>query len=747
MQDIQVKQGLDTQAIFQIIFRHKWVVLTVFLLFAVIVSYYSLTKPTQYVSSAIVYFDNSTKNPVLDLLGKNAGIRSLDIGYYDILITTDDFVRRLRDEMRVELRPVKDEAYIEHALGLIGKGTVSLRPHRESAQFIEMVAVSTDSFLVRRLVNVATTVLKRRAAELDREDLEGSIRFIDDQVEISKTNLEKTELALQALKKKTDAVAGDAEGPLNKMILMKGKLAELETQVQIRTSNLYALEAQLDSLQRRMTGQAARPEKESDDERRLKLQIEELQSRKAIILQRVEGNPNDAELERIDAQLNKLREEYVAVLSSYNTSNEIATTGDLNDLWKNIFAKKNNEEVELFILRGQVRLYSGLIRNFELRNPNLLQDAVDMTRLTRSKQVYEETLNSLIKQKESFSIQMFGTTGNLKIVDPAREPVAIYRNVYTMMVVGSMLGLIFGVALAFGIEYLDTTIRSQETIASITNIPVIGMIPPIEPESNSNGSLSLSKKLLPWLHRAEFVENEDKNLTRKRAMISQFNPRSFVSESYRTLRTNLQFANIDTPLRSLVVGSSGPGEGKTTTAVNLAISFADMGLRVCLVDADLRKPKHHILFDLKDSPGLADCILNNVSVSQALQQTRIPNLQLLTIGTGALNHSEIFSSKKMQSVMEEVQKSFDIVLYDTPPLLLLTDSIILASRVDGVILIVKYGLTERSNLQQAISAVKNVRANILGIVFNSFVPERKGYYRYAQESYYEQFEKSGESGS
>lgn len=736
MQEFQVKQGLDAQAVLSILLRQKWIVLITFLTFAGVVSYYSLSKPTQYVSSAVLYFDNSTKNPVLDILGKNAGLRTLDIGYYDILMSTDHFKRRLRSELQRDLLDQKGQTYVDHVADLIGQSSVNLRSYKETNQFIEIAGVSTDSFLVRRLVDVATNLLKTRAAELDREDLDASIQFIDDQIEVTKTNLEKTELALQALKKKTDAIAGEAEGPLNKIILMKEKLAELETQVQIRSSNLQALNAQLDSIQRRMTGQGIGPGKESQDEKRLKTQIEDLQARKAAILQRA-GGGNDGELERIDADIVKLREQYVTLLSSYTPSSELSTTGDLNELWKSIFTKKNNEEVELFILKAQARLYSGLIRNFELKNPNLLQDAIDMTRLNRSKQVFEETLNSLIKQKENFSIQMFGTTGNLKIVDPAKPPIAIYRNVYTTILVGSMLGLLIGVALAFGIEYLDTTIRNQEAISAITNIPVIGFIPPIEPEVSNNGAPSLKEQLMKKIKRETLHEDEDKNLLRKRAMISQFNPRSFVSESYRTLRTNIQFANIDSPIQSIVIGSSGPGEGKTTTAVNLAISFADMGLQVCLVDADLRKPKHHILFDIQDSQGLADCILAGASVEGVIKPTRIKNLKLLTNGTNALNHPEIFSSMKMRQLMDDLKGRFDMVIYDTPPILLLTDSIILSSRVDGVILVVKHGLTERASLQEAISALKNVRANILGIMFNGYVTERKGYYRYAREQYYQ----------
>ncbi|MBX7150447.1 polysaccharide biosynthesis tyrosine autokinase [bacterium] len=738
MQDIQVKQGIDTQAIIGTILRHKFVVLFVFLTFTIVVSYYSLSKPTLYRSSSILYFDNSTNNPVLDILGKNSGLKPIDAGYYDVIMTTDLFNKRFRDELGIELRKFRDESYVQNALLSVSSSQISLRPYKEASQFVEISAISIDSFLVQKMVEVATVLLKLRSAEIDREGLQSGIKFIEEQIEITKSNLEKTELAIQELEKRTDLISKNDEGPLNKIILMREKLAELETQIQIRQSNLSALESQLDSIQSRITGKAVRPEKDSQAELRLKNQIEELQAKKAELFQKLGASASDdnQEIKKINEQITTFREQYVQLLSTYSTDGNIVS-GDMNEIWKNVFAKKNDEEIELFILKGQARLYAGLIRNFELRNPNLLEDAIDIKRLNRSKQVYEETLNSLIKQKENFSIQFFGITGNLKIIDPAQPPEAIYRKVFTNIFIGSVLGLLIGVALAFGMDYLDTTIKNNEHINSITNLPVIGIIPPIEISDvpGSNGESAAIVDRLKFKKRVN-VENEDKNIIRKKAMISQLNSRSFVSESYRTLRTNIQFANIDTPLRSILIGSSGPSEGKTTTAVNLAISFADMGHKVCLVDTDLRKPKHHLLFEVNESPGLADSVLDNVDLDRTIQNTAIKNLNVLTIGANAINHSEIFSSMRMSLLMNELEKKFDLVIYDTPPILLLTDSIILSSRVDGVLLVVKYGMTEKQNLQNAISALKNVRANIIGIVFNDYSGERRSYYRYAYDSYY-----------
>jgi capsular exopolysaccharide synthesis family protein len=684
-----------------------------------------------------MFFDNSSNNPMLDILEKNSGVQRVDFGYYDIIITTDLFNVRFKHDLRAELMKYKDAQYVDHAVATTSTSQITLKPYKEAAQFFEISAVSNDSFLVQKLVSVATDLLRERTAELDKEGLTKGIDFIEEQIELTKSNLEKTELELQALKKKTDMTSKDSEGPLNKIILMKDKLAELETQRQVRESNLNALNAQLDSIQRRMTGNVIRPENESKEESLLRKQIEELNIKKVQLFEKMGIDAYEsAEVKKIDDQIEQYRDKYYSLLSSVSTNGDKAIYGDLNELWKNVFSKKNNEEIELILIKGQARLYAMLIRNFEAKNPNLLQDAIDITRLSRSKQVYEETLSSMIKQKENFSIQFYGTTGNLKIIDPAKPPIPIYNRVFTTIFIGAFIGLLIGISLALGMEYIDTSIKSVDTVAGITNIPIIGKIPSILREDfldNGNAVEQFTNRL--FRKRTE-VDTEDKNTLRKKAMISQLNVRSFVSERYRSLRTNIQFTNIDIPMRSILIGSAGPGEGKTTTAINLAISFSDMGHRVCLVDTDLRKPKHHVLFELNESPGLMDVILNSSDIDSVVQTTTVKNLHVVTSGANAMNHTEIFSSMRMNLFMSELEKKFDIVIYDTPPVLLLTDSVILSSRVDGVVMVVKYGITQKQHLQNAITALKTVRANIIGIVMNEFDYERRGYYQYAYDNYY-----------
>ncbi len=739
MDDVQIKQGIDTATILRVILRHKFLVLFVFLLFTGVVSYYSMKQPTVYRTYAILYFDNASIIPMTDPSNRNQGFKSFDLGYYEIILSTGLLNDRFREELKKEILKNRDEEYANAAIRRASTGQIGLRPYMGSSQFIEISASGTDPFLVKKIVEVGAAILKARTSEIDQEGLQNGIAFIDEQMENTKNSLEKTELTLQALQKKIDMSGSKAsEGPLSKIVLMKDRLAELEIQIQLGSSNIRALQSQLDSLQKRMTGSAELPEKEYQESERIKMQIETLQERKSMIYQRLGAVASDnREVMQIDEQIAQLQDQYVNILSTVKVSGDNKITGDLNAIWKSVLTKKNEEELQLLILKGQLRLYAGMIKNFEDKHPNLLNDAIEINRLERSKQFLTETLNSLIKQRESFALQMYGSPGNLKIIDPAKNPSPIYRKVYTNIFVSSILGLLIGVALAFGLEYLDNTIKSREHITALTNLPVIGTIPHIDVDEK----VDVGKKIKSLPERLRFrkrwaQEEEDRNIIRKKAMISQLNPRSFVSESYRTLRTNIQFVHIDEPLKSLLISSPGPGEGKTTTAINTAISFADMGIKVCLVDADIRKPKYHLLFEISEAPGLADIVLNQAEIDSAIQQSSINNLSILTAGADATDHSEIFSSVRMSHLMNELEKRFDMVIYDSSPILLLTDTIILSSRVDGVMMVLKNNVTEKQAFLASLTALKNVRTNIVGIVFNDFNLERRGYYKYAYQGYY-----------
>ncbi|WP_163194450.1 CpsD/CapB family tyrosine-protein kinase [Clostridium thermarum] len=224
-------------------------------------------------------------------------------------------------------------------------------------------------------------------------------------------------------------------------------------------------------------------------------------------------------------------------------------------------------------------------------------------------------------------------------------------------------------------------------------------------------------------------------------LITFKNPKSRAAEAFRTLRTNLQFSNLDASVKSIVVTSSGPSEGKSTILINLAITIAQSGKKVIIVDCDLRKSTVHKKLGLPNSEGLTNLLIQDKKFEELILPTNVPNLFVLTSGPTPPNPAELLGTKKMKALLSELNKVFDMVLIDAPPVIAVTDAQILSTLVDGTMIVTSYGTTEKFGLAKTKELLDKVGAKILGVVINK-VPEKSEHYYYGR--YYENYYKSNE---
>lgn len=213
-------------------------------------------------------------------------------------------------------------------------------------------------------------------------------------------------------------------------------------------------------------------------------------------------------------------------------------------------------------------------------------------------------------------------------------------------------------------------------------------------------------------------------------LITIKNPKSPISEAYRTLRTNIQFASIDKSIKSLMVTSTGPEEGKSTTISNYAVVLAQNNYKVLLIDADLRKPTQHHFFLLLNRIGLTNVLAGTEDYTNAIQGTNLSNLFVLTSGPIPPNPAEILGSKKMEKLIQELSEHYDYILFDAPPIIAVTDAQILSQYVDGVLLVVNSGKTNKELAIRAKSLLENVKANVIGVVLNNKEINGENYYYY-----------------
>lgn len=273
---------------------------------------------------------------------------------------------------------------------------------------------------------------------------------------------------------------------------------------------------------------------------------------------------------------------------------------------------------------------------------------------------------------------------------------------------GLALGLVLGTAFAILRDMLDRSVKTREAVEEITKVGLTGSIP------------------------------MDKD-RRKEPAISFDTNSSNIAEAFRKLRTNLQFLNVDHPPRVIVLTSSSPSEGKSTTAINIALALAEADCNVVLVDGDLRRPTVNKYLGLVGAVGFSSVLSGSATLQEALQPTRFPRLTVLTAGTIPPNPSELLGSQAAKRVLGDLREQFDFVIVDAPPLLAVTDSAILATHADGALIIIRFGETKREQLAHSVGILSGVGATLLGAVF-TMTPSRSGSYYNYDYKYYRQEE-------
>lgn len=213
-----------------------------------------------------------------------------------------------------------------------------------------------------------------------------------------------------------------------------------------------------------------------------------------------------------------------------------------------------------------------------------------------------------------------------------------------------------------------------------------------------------------------------------RILIAETAPKSPAAEAYRTLRTNIQFAGLDRPCRTIVITSATPSEGKTTTAANFGVVCAQAGSRVCLVDADLRKPSLHHVFGMDNQRGVTNALLEGKALADVALPTRVPGLSVVVSGPLPPNHAELSASQRMRELLDAATRDFDLVLCDTPPVLSVSDAVALSAQCDGVILVVRVGGVSTAAVRRAAEQIDAVNGRMLGVLLNRVDTRRNGYY-------------------
>jgi len=415
--------------------------------------------------------------------------------------------------------------------------------------------------------------------------------------------------------------------------------------------------------------------------------------------------------------------------------------------------KELESEIEKAVEAAEIEYRTA--RNKEASLANMLESQrTDVVKMNNNAILYNSLkievenkrslLNSLVaKQNETeVSARIDGLkTSTVKIIDKAMIPRTPFSpNHRRSLLMALFLGLFGGIGLGFLIEYLDNTVKTPEEVEKLAGLPSLGVIPCI-----SRDGIKKRGYYSPYSYsygQENTGSREDIPEVKKVELVNHLHPRFAISEVYRTIRTSILFAKSESPPQSIAFSSAVPQEGKSATVTNMAISFSQLENRVLVIDGDMRRPRLHKIFKVRNMRGLSTYLTGKAALEEVVHETSIENIWLLPSGPHPPNPTELLNSKKMKELMKEVREKFDTILVDSPPALAVTDPVIISSLSDCTVLVIRAGKTPRKSFLSAIEEIKKASAPIVGVVFNEMKVRKNGYYptnyHHYMDEYYEE---------
>ncbi len=587
---------------------------------------------------------------------------------------------------------------------------------QQGTRIVNIEVISGDNQEAAFVANsIAKAYQHYNIEERNRETFETKT-FIEKQLELTSKRLRRSEDDLRVFQEGYALIALDAQtiNSLNKLFEVENKYEEVRRQKEEVISGAALMDKAQGSFE--SVKEAMAIGIKSDRIRELIAKLSDLiLKRKALLFDYTDRHPQVVE---VSSQIQSILDEIKRELSTL---------------------VKGLEKRDSDLFRKIVRLRK--------ENQAIPDKALQLERLQREVKLQESLYSQLKAKYQEVSIQESGKIHEVNIVRPALVPTAPINIPSKVMIIitGIIMGLVIGIVFTFVAETLDTSIGTIEDVESLLGVPVQGLIPILGADQRERSSAG-----------KDAAEKDS-----SRYLITHYEPKSLVAEAFRSLRTNLQFLSKDKKEKSFLVTSSFVQEGKTFNVVNIALSMAQAGEKVLLVESDLRRPTVHKTFGLSKDPGLTDYVLGNYrwkevvntitdvmlgdfEIEDILKTQGLDNLHIITAGANPLNPFEILRSARFSEFLEEAYKEYDFLFFDAPPVMPVADATEIAPLLDGVILVYKVGKIGRNVLKRAKLSLDNVNARVLGVVLNNVRPEvGPDYFKYQTQYYYEPSESAG----
>lgn len=745
--DGQIRDDLTFDEFIQMALRDKWIILLCFVGILGLAAAFTLLSQPVYESTATVLIDTKGQRAALSLFDMT-GLEAVKNVKNELEILNSRSLRETVAHSLMMARHVDattkvplliiqpDEENNNDPEKLLGEVILRLEKSitfesSRGSDAIRITARSSSPEESAFLANAFAKAYQDRNLVASRTRSRAVRVFLGGQLESRKATLDRSEEKLQDYMEGKGIVLLEEE---SKKIIEQ--LSQLEAQRDAADIEIQSLRKSLESYQAELANlepRVARAIGEADDSyiRLLQEQLAKLEVQRDVTIAKnptvLDREVNDQTLREINDQVGALRARlrerttaYIAALAPGKTS-----PGGANDPVGFVSVLKHEivaSQIRLQELETRKKALSGVIAHYEGQFEGIPQKHIQFARLQRFR-LSSEKLYLLVEEKyHEAAITEQSEFGYLDIIDPGFVPSdPVSPRVRLNLAIGAMLGLGLGFAFVVSRKYFDVRIHLPEDLKKM-GLPPLTAIAIMGDEIKKLGGKTKAE-LNGMLVDAH--------------LISCVNPLSGIAESYRRLRTNIQYAQHEAPLRTILVTSANPSEGKSTTVSNLAITFAQTGKKTLLVDTDLRKPNLHNEFGVEKRPGLTDVLYDNVSLEIALKATPQANLDLIVCGSIPPNPSETLGSPRMRQLLADLKERYEIILFDSPPVLAVTDPVVLATLADGVVVVTSAGSTRVDALKRTVELLGNVGARLLGTVLNNFDLRKAygGFSKYKNYSY------------
>ncbi len=782
--ELYAQEGMQLIDYWRAIRKRLWLVIGLAVLVTTLAAIYMARRPNVFQATATVQVDLEQTNPDLVTSDRRGGVTNPDPAYFNTqlqLLSSETLLRRAVKEMNLDsnkefvaaraeesssawrsfLKTIglasdtkkKDEKTIEDTVGgstasseeiaeairlapyieLIRKN-LSIEPVRESRQTVKETRLINVAFrhsnpeLAASVVNGIADVFTKQNQEKRSGTSQKTSDFLDGRIADLQSQIKQDELKLAALKKESGIINLDEQSTivLQRLEGLNKQLLDSENARKNAEAQYNAVRGSSEQLNSLAEAEVIRytTERENDmrtlRNRTLEMVTQLRAERERLLVEFQTSAPEvleiDKKIETLNAGLKEAQDKNEKDLKDFRTRASQTILDNLKTKYAQSKGQEDKVRSAFTEQYNQAQTQNGAAINIRLLEQNL--------------EANKGFLKDLNQQQSSNIIVAQGSDNNISIAEIAIPPdVPIAPRRLMTVFAALVLSTLFGAGLALFLEYLDDTIHSTEEVESLLQLPALAAIPTID-------SMPKRKLLLVGANGEEQVPKGNTEL------LINNDPRSSLAEAYRQLRTSILLSTAGHAPKSLLITSSLPAEGKTTTAVNTAISLAQTGAKVLVIDADMRRPRLHSVFGLSNAEGLSTILSSEMSAAEIVQTVQYDDdskLHLLPSGPIPPNPAELIGSEQMTNFMRVMQDNFTHVVVDSPPIASFTDGVLIASMVDGVILVVHSGKSSRQVVKRARQFLQDVGAKIFGVVLNNVNLRSQNDYYYYQTYYHRDY--------